>query len=84
MLSQSLKKLERDGILTRTVMKAEPPAVVTYALTPLGRELQKSTSALVDFWNKNQAEICERRFINAEVARAAELRADEPGAGASA
>ncbi|MDG4830411.1 helix-turn-helix domain-containing protein [Solwaraspora sp. WMMD1047] len=38
MLTQTLRKLERDGLLTRTVT-ASVPARVDYALTPLGWEL---------------------------------------------
>jgi len=38
MLTQTLRTLERDGLLTRTVT-ASVPARVDYALTPLGREL---------------------------------------------
>ncbi|GAB3979363.1 helix-turn-helix domain-containing protein [Plantactinospora veratri] len=38
MLTQTLRKLERDGLLTRTVT-ASVPARVDYALTPLGGDL---------------------------------------------
>ncbi|SDZ65330.1 transcriptional regulator, HxlR family [Asanoa ishikariensis] len=38
MLSQTLRTLERDGLLTRTVT-ASVPARVDYALTPLGHDL---------------------------------------------
>lgn len=38
MLTQTLRTLERDGLLTRTVT-ASVPARVDYALTPLGHEL---------------------------------------------
>jgi DNA-binding HxlR family transcriptional regulator len=38
MLTQTLRTLERDGLLTRTVT-ASVPARVDYALTPLGRDL---------------------------------------------
>jgi DNA-binding HxlR family transcriptional regulator len=43
MLSQTLKTMERDGLVTRTVIPATPVAV-EYAVTPLGRTL----SALLD------------------------------------
>jgi DNA-binding HxlR family transcriptional regulator len=39
MLTQTLRTLERDGLLTRTVT-ATVPVTVTYELTPLGRSLQ--------------------------------------------
>jgi DNA-binding HxlR family transcriptional regulator len=38
MLSQSLRSLERDGLVTRTI-HAEVPPRVEYALTPLGQDL---------------------------------------------
>jgi DNA-binding HxlR family transcriptional regulator len=43
MLSQTLRRLERDGLLTRTVHPTTPPSV-EYALTELGR----STIRLLD------------------------------------
>jgi DNA-binding HxlR family transcriptional regulator len=43
-LSQSLKKLERDGLLTRSVY-ATVPVSVEYALTDLGRSLIQTVSA---------------------------------------
>ena len=39
MLTQTLRSLERDGLLTRTVMPTVP-VTVTYELTGLGRSLQ--------------------------------------------
>lgn len=38
MLTQTLRTLERDGLITRTVT-ASVPARVDYALTPLGHDL---------------------------------------------
>ncbi|MDG4767987.1 helix-turn-helix domain-containing protein [Solwaraspora sp. WMMD406] len=38
MLTQTLRTLERDGLVTRTVT-ASVPVRVDYALTPLGHEL---------------------------------------------
>ncbi|KIL41626.1 HxlR family transcriptional regulator [Gordoniibacillus kamchatkensis] len=38
MLTQTLRQLERDGLIKRTVMPAVPP-IVEYALTPLGETL---------------------------------------------
>lgn len=38
MLTQTLRELERDGLLTRTVT-AQVPVRVDYALTPLGESL---------------------------------------------
>src|SRR5690606_5863329 len=38
MLTETLRNLERDGLLIRTVFPTKPPSV-TYELTALGREL---------------------------------------------
>jgi DNA-binding HxlR family transcriptional regulator len=40
MLTRTLKALERDGIISRTVRATLPPQV-EYALTPLGQSLSK-------------------------------------------
>ena len=45
MLTQTLRGLERDGLVTRTVHAAVPPRV-DYALTDLGRGLLDLVSAL--------------------------------------
>ncbi|WP_230487391.1 winged helix-turn-helix transcriptional regulator [Nocardioides anomalus] len=48
MLTQTLRTLERDGLLTRTVT-ASVPVTVTYELTPLGRSLQQLMAQLKDW-----------------------------------
>src|SRR5262245_18604256 len=45
MLTQTLRTLERDGLLTRTVT-ATVPVTVTYELTDLGRSLQSVITGL--------------------------------------
>ena len=45
MLTQTLRALERDGLLTRTVT-ATVPVTVTYELTDLGRSLQSLITCL--------------------------------------
>ncbi|WP_244999610.1 winged helix-turn-helix transcriptional regulator [Brevundimonas nasdae] len=52
MLSQTLKSLERDGLVSRTVV-ATVPVTVTYAVTPLGRGLIASMQAMID-WAETQ------------------------------
>ena len=45
MLAQTLHKLEREGLISRTVHPTKPVRV-TYALTPLGTTLVPSLAAL--------------------------------------
>lgn len=45
-LSDKLKKMERDGLVNRTVQPTSPPTV-EYELTPLGRELIPVLKAIV-------------------------------------
>ena len=47
MLSQALQSLERDGMVTRTVVTAIPPRV-EYALTPLGGWIAIQLRSLAD------------------------------------
>ncbi|MEV8595069.1 helix-turn-helix domain-containing protein [Streptomyces sp. NPDC052012] len=48
MLTQTLRTLERDGLLTRTVTPSVPVRV-DYTLTPLGRSLSLLLSAVKDW-----------------------------------
>jgi DNA-binding HxlR family transcriptional regulator len=56
MLTLTLRGLERDGLVTRTVLPTVPPRV-DYDLTPLGRDLLTPVSALGDWAIRNQAKI---------------------------
>ncbi|QDC11417.1 helix-turn-helix transcriptional regulator [Oceanicola sp. D3] len=48
MLTVTLRNLERDGLVSRTVLPCSPPSV-EYALTPLGRSLQSALEGLRDW-----------------------------------
>ncbi|MFB7718099.1 MULTISPECIES: winged helix-turn-helix transcriptional regulator [unclassified Nocardia] len=48
MLTVTLRALERDGILTRTVRNVMPPHV-SYALTPMGMSLRTATLPLLEW-----------------------------------
>jgi DNA-binding HxlR family transcriptional regulator len=56
MLTLTLRGLERDGLVSRTVVPSIPPRV-TYALTPLGHSLSRPVRALGAWAQANQAEI---------------------------
>jgi DNA-binding HxlR family transcriptional regulator len=53
MLTQTLRALERDGLITRTLYPAVPVRV-EYALTPLGVEAGRLTTALAE-WSATHA-----------------------------
>lgn len=56
MLTTTLRALERDGIVRRTVHPVVPPRV-DYELTPLGRTLLETTQALVAWTERHQDEV---------------------------
>jgi DNA-binding HxlR family transcriptional regulator len=58
MLTLTLRNLERDGLVSRTVTPSIPPRV-DYALTQLGHSLQKPITALSDWALDNVAMIHE-------------------------
>jgi len=60
MLTQTLRELERDGLLSRTVFPTKPPSV-EYALTPLGLSLLVPLQALVGWADEHHAEILAAR-----------------------
>lgn len=56
MLTLTLRGLERDGLVTRTVTPSIPPRV-DYALTDLGRDLLKPVAALGQWALRHQVAI---------------------------
>lgn len=56
MLTLTLRGLERDGLVTRTVFPTVPPRV-DYALTPLGQTLLEPVRALGAWAEEHRAEI---------------------------
>jgi DNA-binding HxlR family transcriptional regulator len=69
MLTTTLRSLERDGFVTRTVHPTTPPSV-SYELTDLGRDLLVPVVALADWARKNQYRMDEaRRAFDAEQER---------------
>jgi DNA-binding HxlR family transcriptional regulator len=60
MLTQTLRNLERDGLVSRTAY-AEVPPRVEYAATPLGRSLAEPVLGLVGWAAANHTEITASR-----------------------
>jgi len=60
MLTLTLKALERDGLVTRTVFPTVPPRV-EYALTPLGRTLLVPIMSLAEWAADNRTKIQQAR-----------------------
>jgi DNA-binding HxlR family transcriptional regulator len=56
MLTETLRNLQRDGFITRTVIPTTPPQV-EYALTPLGNSLQQALSVLAEWSAANHGAI---------------------------
>lgn len=56
MLTLTLRGLERDGLVTRTLFPTIPPRV-DYELTPLGYSLRKPITALGEWAYANRSEI---------------------------
>ena len=61
MLTLTLRGLERDGLVTRTVLPTNPPRV-DYELTRLGRSLLEPVSELGSWARKHRAAIQDARL----------------------
>ena len=70
MLTQTLRAMERDGLVTRTVYPVVPPKV-EYRLTDLGNSLAVPVMALADWTFENMELIHANRAAYDEVADAA-------------
>jgi DNA-binding HxlR family transcriptional regulator len=62
MLSQTLRSLERDGLVTRTAF-ATVPVTVEYAITPLGLTLAKVVGAVSDWAETHYSEVSEAQAV---------------------
>jgi DNA-binding HxlR family transcriptional regulator len=56
MLTQSLRDLQRDGLITRHVFPTKPPSV-EYRLSPLGQSAMAPLATLIDWAERSFAEI---------------------------
>jgi DNA-binding HxlR family transcriptional regulator len=62
MLTQTLRDLQRDGYITRTVYPTQPPSV-EYALTPLGHSFLALLRSLVHWSTENHDAIRAARAV---------------------
>jgi len=63
MLTQTLRSLEHDGLVRRTVYPVVPPKV-EYALTPLGETLIEPLAAIGDWAERHMDDIVRARRQN--------------------
>lgn len=62
MLTLTLRGLERDGLVARTIYPTIPPRV-EYELTPLGRTLVEPLRAVADWAEAHMGEVIEARKV---------------------
>ena len=62
MLTQTLRRLERDGLIERTVYPVVPPRV-EYSLTPLGETLVEPLTALRDWAVAHRDQVAAARGV---------------------
>jgi DNA-binding HxlR family transcriptional regulator len=75
MLTLTLRGLERDGLVSRTIFPTIPPRV-EYALTPLGRTLLAPVQALAEWAGEHREEIQNARNIFDAQAQLADSEGD--------
>jgi DNA-binding HxlR family transcriptional regulator len=63
MLTQTLRSLERDGLLTRTVTPTVP-ITVSYELTELGKSLHHLMGALKQWAETNMDDVLAHRAVH--------------------
>ncbi|GAB3832006.1 winged helix-turn-helix transcriptional regulator [Dactylosporangium cerinum] len=61
MLTLTLRSLERDGLITRSVTPTSPPRV-DYALTPVGETLAVEVSSLMRWAEQHRAYVANARL----------------------
>jgi DNA-binding HxlR family transcriptional regulator len=67
MLTQTLRSLEREGLVERNVYATVPPKV-EYSLTPLGETLKEPLGAICRWSEEHLPEVEENRIRKGEVA----------------
>lgn len=80
MLTQTLRNLERDGLVERTVFPVVPPRV-EYRLTPLGKTLCDPLGALCRWAEEHMHEVVASRERYATSTSATPAESAQPAAG---
>ncbi|HEY3465211.1 MAG TPA: helix-turn-helix domain-containing protein [Amycolatopsis sp.] len=62
MLTLTLRNLERDGLLERTIYPTVPPRV-EYEATPMAKELYQSLNGLLDWATRHRESIAAARVV---------------------
>lgn len=78
MLTVTLRNLERDGLISRTVYPVVPPRV-EYTLTPMGRTLLETMRALMAWADAHTGDIARARAVYDRRAAARGLRVEDGG-----
>jgi DNA-binding HxlR family transcriptional regulator len=79
MLTLTLRSLERDGLLVRTVYPTVPPKV-EYTATPMARELYETLLALTGWADRHRLDIDLARHAYDDAAQRAKATAPESAA----
>jgi DNA-binding HxlR family transcriptional regulator len=66
MLTLTLRQLERDGLVSRTVHATVPPRV-DYALTPLGESVLDPLTGLIDWAQEHGTDVAAARVLYDEI-----------------
>lgn len=76
-LTEALRRLERNGLLTRKVLSTSPVAV-EYSITDLGHSLREPFSALYEWSLEHSSEVIEaqQRYDNGSTTEQIKVRPD--------
>ena len=78
MLTQTLRRLEADGLVERRAF-ATVPVTVEYTLTPLGRSLHRALGPLRRWAEDNMSRVLDARAAAARLARITSDAPERPG-----
>jgi DNA-binding HxlR family transcriptional regulator len=74
MLQQYVDKLERDGLIKRTIVSERPP-VSQYSLTPLGQSLADAARSVIDWIERNGELVTAQRTASLAARQIEKLKA---------